>query len=234
MRHPFRWLRASVLWGARSGDDVSTSILADFASGWNKVPASPRRLPARTRPASRSPREERVLPGAAVRAGPRPAPRDPDLGHGGAHGKRCGVGGRIHAAAGGRPERLTTTEPRDRFLEPPQASRLRHGLEATALPHRGPPIQPQARARARARGKRDRHMQPVRQDHHPGGPQALNNHLGAEGAALRNAGCCWSDWRGTWRRGGRGSRPRGCSVHLPGRLRPTTEAAVRQLPPHGR
>lgn len=84
-------------------------------------------------------------------------------------------GGRIHAAAGGRPERLTTTEPRDRFLEPPQASRLRHGVEATALPHRGPPIQPRARARARA--KRDRHMQPVRQDHHPGGPQALNNHL---------------------------------------------------------
>lgn len=74
---------------------------------------------------------------------------------------------------GGRPERLTTTEPRDRFLEPPQASRLRHGVEATALPHRGPPIQPRARARA----KRDRHMQPVRQDHHPGGPQALNNHL---------------------------------------------------------
>lgn len=175
VRHPFRWLRASVLWGARSGDDVSTSILADFASGWNKIPASPRRLPARTRPASRSPREERVQPRAAVRAGPRPAPRDPDLGHGGALCKRCGVGGRIHAAAGGRPERLTTTEPRDRFLEPPQASRLRHGVEATALPHRGPPIQPRARARARA--KRDRHMQPVRQDHHPGGPQALNNHL---------------------------------------------------------
>lgn len=121
------------------------------------------------------PGEERVQPRAAVRAGPRPAPRDPDLGHGGALCKRCGVGGRIHAAAGGRPERLTTTEPRDRFLEPPQASRLRHGVEATALPHRGPPIQPRARARARA--KRDRHMQPVRQDHHPGGPQALNNHL---------------------------------------------------------
>lgn len=119
------------------------------------------------------PGEERVQPRAAVRAGPRPAPRDPDLGHGGALCKRCGVGGRIHAAAGGRPERLTTTEPRDRFLEPPQASRLRHGVEATALPHRGPPIQPRARARA----KRDRHMQPVRQDHHPGGPQALNNHL---------------------------------------------------------
>lgn len=82
VRHPFRWLRASVLWGARSGDDVSTSILADFASGWNKIPASPRRLPARTRPASRSPRKERVQPRAAVRAGPRPAPRDPDLGHG--------------------------------------------------------------------------------------------------------------------------------------------------------
>lgn len=70
-----------------------------------------------------------------------------------------------------RPERLTTSEPRDRCSEPHQESRLGHALEAIALPHRGPPVQPQAPAR----GQRDGLVQPVRQDQQAHGPQALNN-----------------------------------------------------------